>query len=148
MQDQVLMKMAAAPDSPVLLGAPFLGNTLFMPIIRECTEANLNNNCTPRLSAYVPGYARYRPVAYEITYSSEQFLIEGVEAMRDMGVRIWVNTLSPHHAAGIVDKHAIEDPAGTWGRVIALGGSIIQTDYPGLLIKYLRGRDQLKADTS
>lgn len=146
-QDQVLMKMAAAPDSPALVGAPFLGRTLFMPIIRECTKANLNNNCTPRLSTYVASYAPYRPVAYEITYSSEQFLNEGMDAIRGMGARIWVNTLSPHHAAGVIDGRAIEDPAGTWGRVIELGGSIIQTDYPGLLIKYLRGRVQPEPDT-
>ena len=136
--DQILMKMAAAPDSPVLADAPFIGKTLFMPIIRECTEQNVDNNCTSRLSAYVPRYAQYHPVAYEITYGSEEFLVEGADTIRAMGSRIWINTLSPHHAAGAIDQNAIEDPSGIWGRVISLGGNIIQTDYPRLLIDYLQ----------
>ena len=139
--DQILMKMAAAPDSPELANAAFRGKTLFMPIIRECTERNLHNNCTPRLSEYVPSYLAYDPIAYEITYSTEQFLIEGVPAITAMGSRIWINTLSPYQAAGIVDRNAIHDPAGTWGRVVELGGNIIQTDYPEMLIEFLRSQN-------
>lgn len=137
MSHQIVMKMAAAPDSQDLTNASFRGKTLFMPIIRECTERNLLNNCTPRLSTYVPTYAPYKPVAYEITYSTEEFFAEGVPTIRAMGSRVWVNTLSPHQAAGAIDEDAIQDPAGIWGRVIDLGANIIQTDYPELLIKYL-----------
>lgn len=134
---QIVMKMAAAPDAPELANASFRGKTLFMPIIRECTARNLQNNCTHRLSTYVPAYAPYDPVAYEITYSTEEFLSEGVPSIRAMGSRIWVNTLSPHQAAGAIDEQAILNPGGTWGRVIDLGGNIIQTDYPEALIRYL-----------
>lgn len=134
---QIVMKMAAAPDSPELTNASFRGKTLFMPIIRECTARNLENNCTPRLSTYVPNYAPYQPVAYEITYSTENFFTEGVPSIRAMGSRVWVNTLSPYQAAGAIDEDAIRDPAGTWGRIIDLGGNIIQTDYPEALIRYL-----------
>ena len=139
--DQILMKMAAAPDSPELMNAAFRGRTLFMPIIRECTERHRNNNCTPRLSDYVPTYEPYSPVAYEITYATERFLTEGVPSIQAMGSRVWVNTLSPHHAAGVVDQDAILDPAGTWGRVVSLGGNIIQTDYPEVLIDFLETRN-------
>ena len=138
---QILMKMAAAPESPELLNAAFRGRTLFMPIIRECTQRDLHNNCTSRLSEYVPSYEQYDPVAYEITFSTEKFLTEGVPAIRAMGGRIWVNTLSPHQAAGIIDVNAVRDPAGTWGRVISLGGNIIQTDYPDVLIRFLKAQD-------
>ena len=142
--DQIVMKMAAAPDSPKLANATFRGRTLFMPIIRECTERNLHDNCTLRLSEMVPSYEAYDPIAYEITYSTERFLIEGVPAIRAVGGRIWVNTLSPHHAAGIVDRNAIRDPGGTWGRVVDLGGNIIQTDYPEILIEFLKAENLRK----
>lgn len=134
---QIVMKMAAAPDSRKLANASFRGKTLFMPIIRECTARNLQNNCTNRLSTYVPAYAPYDPVAYEITYSTEEFFAEGVPSIQAMGSRVWVNTLSPHQAAGAIDEHAILNPGATWGRIIDLGGNIIQTDYPEALIRYL-----------
>ena len=142
--DQILMKMAAPPDSPDLVNATFRGKTLFMPIIRECTERNIKNNCTSRLSEYVPSYAAFGPVAYEITFSTERFLSEGVPAIQAMGSRVWINTLSPHQAAGIVDQDAIRAPSGTWGRVVSLGGNIIQTDYPEILIDFLESQNLRK----
>lgn len=134
---QILMKTALAPDDAELRDAPFLGKTLFMPIIRECTRSNETDPCTNRLSEYAPAFRRYQPIAYEITYSNEPFFAEGVATMTALGARIWVNTLNPTHAAGIVDDDAIRDPAATWGRIISMGADIIQTDRPRELIEYL-----------
>ena len=139
-KDQILMKMAAAPDSPVLVGADFRGKTLFMPIVRECTPRDLDRNCTPTLSAYIPRYEVYEPVAYEISFSTYAFFEEGVATMTREGGRIWVNTLSPRHAAGIIDDEAVKDPDSTWGVLIDAGANMIQTDRPRELITYLKSR--------
>lgn len=139
-QDQILMKMAAAPDHPALVGADFRGKTMFMPIVRECTPRDLDRNCTPTLSAYIPQYEVYDPVAYEISFSTYAFFEEGVATMTREGGRIWVNTLSPRHAAGIIDDKAVNDPDGTWGVLIDIGANMIQTDRPRELILYLKSR--------
>lgn len=137
---QVIMKMGVAPADPRLVNAPFVGRTMFMPIIRECTALDVARNCVPRLSLYIPEYRRYAPSAYEIIYSDEAFLKEGIGAIRAAGGRAWVNVLSPEHAAGRTDALALRDPDKGWGEVIALGGGILQTDYPARLTDYLQAR--------
>lgn len=145
MQDRTLMKMGALPDDPKLRNASFVGETLFMPIIRECTEHNEGLACTDSISSIAPGYARYGPIAYEVVYSSSDFLREGIGTMRTMGGRIWVNTLEPTLAAGHTDARAIADPDAHWGQVIRDGANIIQTDRPALLLEYLR-REGLRSN--
>ena len=139
-EDQVLMKMNALPESEKLSGAGFVGETLFMPIIRECGATTPADRCAPRLSQVVPRFGVYDPVAYEIIFTSFGYLREGVAAMRDNGGRIWVNSLQPHHAAGITDVQAVDDPDATWGRLVDMGVTMIQTDRPEALIAYLKGR--------
>lgn len=135
--NQILMKMTAAPDSPELRDAPFLGRTLFMPIIRECNE-HVPKNCARELSPYARQYRPFDPIAFEITYSNETFLTQGVGTLTELGGRIWVNTLNPRLAGGITDEQALKDPNATWGRVLAAGANILQTDRPEELIAYLR----------
>lgn len=139
-EDQILMKMGARADDARLINADFIGKTLFMPIIRQCAWLNLTRNCVSRLGESISSYERFNPVAYEIIYRDEDFFREGVPEMQRSGGRIWVNTLSPGHAAGIVDENAVTDPGATWGRIISLGANMIQTDYPGKLIEFLRAK--------
>ena len=138
MQDQTLMKMSALPDDPMLRNARFVGRTLFMPIIRECTGQIGGLACTDAISALAPDFSRYDPVAYEIVYSASEFLREGVSAMQALGGRIWVNTLDPTLAGGHTDALAVTDPDAHWGEVIRDGANIIQTDQPALLLDYLQ----------
>ncbi len=135
---QILMKIAALPGSPELENAKFLGKTHFMPIIRECTPRYAGYVCSPDLSDVVPGYAKYKPVAYEITFTHEAYLIDGVAAIKTAGGRIWANSLAPHHAAGLIDSDAVQNPEAVWGRMVDLGVNIIQTDNPKSLLSYLK----------
>lgn len=140
MSDQIIMKMTAGPEDPFLVNAPFLGQTHFMPVIRQCTESTELGSCAPTLSEIVDGYDRFQPVAYEITFVDLNYLTEGMPDMLDNERRIWVNTLEPHHAAGLIDDDALIDPDSVWGALIDQGVDMIQTDNPRELIKYLRGR--------
>lgn len=137
-RNQILMKMVAGPDSQDLRDAPFLGRTLFMPIIRECNPPQVARDCVRELDQYAREYQRFDPIAFEITYSNETFLTGGVPAMTALGARIWVNTLNPTLAGGITDERALKDPDATWGRIVAAGANIIQTDRPEELIAYLQ----------
>ena len=140
MGDQIVLKMRAGADDPNLRDAPFLGKTLFMPIIGECEPANLDKVCAPVLGQAVGGYEPFAPVAYEIVFQHRAYLEEGRDELEATDRRIWVNTLSPNHAAGLIDADAVDEPDAVWGEVLRLGADIIQTDYPAELIAYLSGK--------
>ena len=59
----------------------------------------------------------------------------GVES----GSKLWVNTLWPSLNGGYDDNAAYEatDPGEIYDVILGLGTSIIQTDRPEMLIKYL-----------
>lgn len=129
--DHVVMKLEVPPDHPLLRGAPFMGNTHFMPKI---TQGGVP------LSMFALEYAFTQPVAFELKFETEAYLVEGVSAIVNMDARIWVNTLEPDKCAYHHDTVALQDPVAHWGRLVDLGVNMIQTDYPGALLKYLASR--------
>ena len=137
--DQVLIKMDALPDESRLRSAKFLGETYFMPIIRECRERP-DETCSESLSRVAPQYAPYDPVAYEIVFQHESYLSEGVESVTGEEARLWVNTLAADHAAGHVDDQNLADPDAHWGHLINMKVNMIQTDRPELLMQYLESK--------
>ena len=141
-EDQIVSKIGVkTPDDPALRNATFWKHGYFMPILRECTPHRISNDldCAPSLSAATEMYQPYNPIAFEVTYTSEDYLREGLPVMLAKG-RVWINTLSPNHAAGIVDSKAVLDPEATWGHLLDMGVNMIQTDEPEALLMYLRQR--------
>lgn len=128
--DHVLMKSSLPAEDPSLRTAGLLQAGYFMPIIAQ-------NRAFGPIAQAVPKYRDLKPIAYEIVFQDEAYLAAGVPAMREAGGRIWVNTLEPHHAAGHVDEDALRNPEAHWGRLMALGATIIQTDEPAALKAYL-----------
>jgi hypothetical protein len=55
--------------------------------------------------------------------------------------RVWVATMFPQDVAGLGDAQAIQDPQGTWGRLLAAGANMIMTNEPAALLEYLRQRE-------
>ena len=148
-EDQIISKIAvSAPDDPSLTDVTFWKHGHFMPILSECTDYHKSNNrpCTPNIAEALSGYDQYSPFAYEVTYLSEEYLLNGLPEMRSKG-RIWVNTMFPHHAGGIVDTSALKAPDVTWGHLIDMGVNMIQTDEPEALTDYLDARG-LRASAS
>ena len=134
---QVLMKMRAAPDAPQLVNAAFLGRALFMPVIVQCDDSKEEARfCASGLDPLVDDYMAFNPIAFEIVYTQDEFLLSGVDAMRTRG-RIWVNTLRPQFSAGRTDDRAVVNPDNVWGWLLDKGVSMIQTDYPIELLRYL-----------
>lgn len=131
MLDQVIMKLEVPPDDPQLRNPPYIGKTHFMP--------KITHNIQP-LSATAPTYAYTKPVAYELKFETEDYLVEGRAAIEAADARIRINTLEPHKCAYHDDSVAILDPAAHWGALLDLGVNMIQTDYPRELIEYLGSR--------
>jgi len=137
-QDQVLIKKRTAPDDPELRQSAYIKKALFMPVIVQC-DADEDDQafCTKSLVPVVEAFSELQPVAYEIVYQENTFLTEAIPTMRQSG-RVWVNTLQYGLSGTIGDEAAAQDPANTWGKLVADGVSMIQTDYPIELITYLK----------
>lgn len=94
------------------------------------------------MSDVVVSYATLNPVAVAVRFPDWDYLAEGREAPRRLGARLWVNTLSEYHSAGLTDADALADPDALWGRLIANGVNMIQTDEPEALKRYLAGIEE------
>ena len=57
------------------------------------------------------------------------------------GSKLWVNSLWPSLNGGLCDDAAVEgDPAEVYGKLVDMGATMIQTDRPELLIRYLESK--------
>lgn len=129
LEDQILIKMTlSSPEDAALTDAAFLGNTFFMPIIRED-----NGPLAPQVSSLEP----LDPVAFEVIYRTELQLSKACEAAALQKARCWVNTMWDSLSPGHSDEVSILAPDDHWGHLIRLGINMIQTDQPEELIHYL-----------
>lgn len=142
MSEAILMKMNADPVSPKLTGASFVGRVNFMPILHECDPFYEKSFCSKTLAPIVDDYRTYKPIAYEIVFSNDEFLSEGVPSIETEGSRVWVNTMFYKHSAGRLGEDGIVDPDKVWGSLVRMGANMIQTDYPEDVIKYLSTIDR------
>ncbi|MFT7233308.1 MAG: glycerophosphoryl diester phosphodiesterase [Cyclobacteriaceae bacterium] len=79
----------------------------------------------------------YRPVAFEILFNVEGRHDQAIYMIKNMGSKVWINSLWPEFNAGHDDERAVKDPEGSYGWLANIGAQIIQTDRPALLIDYL-----------
>lgn len=84
-------------------------------------------------AAVAPYFAQFRPEAVHIDESHHR--PEVVTQIRSLGARVWLNAL------GETDRLAASRGPAAFEAVLQYGANIIQTDYPELLLKYLKGRN-------
>ena len=133
---QVLMKGKSGIDKVNEDMAKHEHNLLYMPVI------DINK---PKGQALFAEYVDRGvvPMAFEVCwqYPGEE-MDNCVAEIKKMGSKLWVNTFWPSVCGGFGndDDAALEvaDPAEVYGQYIDMGASMIQTDRPELLIKYLR----------
>lgn len=80
------------------------------------------------------------PLAYEVCFSKLDDVVKDCcKRVVESGSKLWINTLWPSLNGGYDDNAAFEggDPDSIYGVILGLGTSIIQTDRPEMLIKYL-----------
>lgn len=134
MNGQILMKLYDTPSDARLINAPFHGKTHYMPIVGVCLPRKAPD-CKPQLRAPLAEYARFNPVAYEVSFfDNREFLKQAISSPRAKDTRIWVNSL------GKDDERALTDPETAWGGLIEMGVSMIQTDRPEELKAFLQAR--------
>lgn len=141
MTDQVLIK-SGKPLSEVRKNfSEHARNMMYMPVISVGSSNGWQ---------LFKEYLNESPLAFEICFDT---LDERVESMawdvNVAGSKLWVNTIWASLCGGYDDDRAFDTDAATvYGRILALGTSIIQTDRPEFLIRYLEkaGRRKEKAN--
>lgn len=103
----------------------------YMPIIQLGKEEDMG-----KISEYLKSYKVY---GFEFTIgTTEKYLID-FKKLRENKVKIWVNSLWPHHNAGNNDDLILDHP-NIYDWYIHKGVNIIQTDRPKELIHYLKSK--------
>ncbi len=108
-------------------------NLMYMPI------ASVGN--AKEMSVF-DGYIQAKPaqMAYEICFGTLDDNVRAtVRTLLDSGSKLWVNTIWASLCGGYDDDAAFDaaDPDAIYGPILDLGTSIIQTDRPEFLIRYL-----------
>jgi glycerophosphoryl diester phosphodiesterase len=103
----------------------------YMPIIRLGKEDDLKN-----ISDFIKNYRIY---GFEFTIGSTEKDLIDFKKLKENKVKIWVNSLWPHHNAGNNDDKVLDNP-DVYDWYISKGVNIIQTDRPKELIMYLKSK--------
>ena len=112
-----------------------------MPILVQCNEETRDGNyCSTELASDATRYDRFSPVAYEVVFGDDSFVDGDLARIIERGGAVWVNTLDPSMSGGRPDDEGALVPEDTWGTLIDMGVSIIQTDEPTALLAYLQRR--------
>ena len=120
------------------------GTFLYMPILDIDTEKGIE-----RFEEWEK--CEKRPFAYELCFRTEKLdvltRLEAVQASN--GPRIWINTLWDSLCAGHADDRGFGgDVEGSWGWCLGHNATMIQTDRPPELIRYLESKGRRNLDAA
>lgn len=96
---------------------------------------------TTKGNTLINAYRGRKYTIFHPTFSSDTIpLLKWLPSVKRAGIHLWLNALWPEHNAGHDDDIAVEEnkPEETWGWLIQQGATIIQTDRPEALLKYLK----------
>lgn len=129
---QIIIKSGKAPEQVMKENADVLKKAIYMPII------SLDAKDAPEK---VAANLALKPVAIECCIGKYSDQVEQLlQQIRAAGVKVWINSIWPSLCDGHDDDRAVElkDPDGSWGWILDRGASLIQTDRPADLVKYLK----------
>ena len=97
------------------------------------------NPSSPETDIIIDSYKRHKRTIFQTVFATDTVrILSKIPKIRKTNP-VWFNALWPEHSAGHDDDTAVEDnkPDETWGWLIAKGATIIQTDRPKELTKYI-----------
>jgi len=141
MEKEVILKERFSPEKLEKLVGPEIWKDMvarrltYMPIIWINKEQKLFKEWEN---------SELKPVAYELCIKKEKpagVLKKLASKTGKGGARIWINTLWDELCAGRTDERGYKgDTEGSWGWWLEKGATMIQTDRPEELLKYLKGK--------
>jgi glycerophosphoryl diester phosphodiesterase len=134
MKDQVIFNIPNVTlDSLEAMGLKNLDESLMLNVLGFPVD-------TVKAAAIVASFHRRNNVVFHPTFSSDTIpFISWLPSLRQRGFHVWLNALWPEHNGGHDDDRAVERGLKdeTWGWLVQNGATIIQTDRPVELKKYL-----------
>ncbi|MDY7522835.1 glycerophosphodiester phosphodiesterase family protein [Sphingomonas sp. 10B4] len=130
--DGVIVKEPVGIGSPILTGVAPFDRVPFMPILSPAGDGSDLPALATRQTSRRP------PVALELPRMTDATLpvLSGIALAHR--TRLWVNTLWEGFVRGWGgDVDALRDPDAVWGRLKRAGVSVIQTDEPEALLRFL-----------
>ena len=133
--DQVLIKGKRPAEDVAAKFADHRVNMMYMPII---------DILKPQGRELFEEYRKQetQPLAYEVCW--DEYTPEVETCMKRIvagGSKLWVNSLWPSLCGGLDDDRAFRgEIEAVYGRLLEMGATIIQTDRPELLIRYLESK--------
>jgi len=132
-QSRVVFLTEAAPNTPQLRNARFLGKSAFIPIVPQCLVVKRNADCynEDTLGQAFTDFRSLVPVAYLPAFDGNAFLAKSAAAIRRSGVKIMGSSEEPGQ---------LQDPDALWGPLLRMHVSLILTDHASELTEYLKAR--------
>lgn len=133
--EQVLIKGKRPVDTVTAKFAAHDCNMMYMPVI-DILKPQGRTLFKEYQSKVTP------PLAYEVCWDEYTPLVETcMRQIVDSGSKLWVNSLWDSLCGGLSDDAAFTgSPDRVYGKLLDMGASVIQTDRPELLIRYLESQ--------
>ena len=140
MTDQVLIKSGRPLAEVRRKLSEHPHNMMYMPVISVAEPAKMGT---------FDGYVAVQPpqLAYELCFGKlNDNVRQAARRALSSGSKIWVNTIWGSLCGEYDDDRAFDspDPDAVYGPILDLGTSIIQTDRPEFLIRYLEKKGRRK----
>ena len=135
MLGQTLIKGRLTASEVESVFSAYSENCLFMPIVNFSKKHH-----DEILRSY--GQLPTPPLACEVCWSEYTPDVEAcMKKVLSGGSKLWVNSLWPSLCGGLDDDRAFRgEIEAVYGRLLEMGATIIQTDRPELLIRYLESK--------
>lgn len=143
MTDQVLIKSGNLRDKVQQRLSRYSHNMMYMPVVSVSAGSDMKV-----FNSYINASGAV-PIAFELCFNTLDSQVRNTaKQVLASGSKVWVNTIWGSLCGKYDDDRAFDspDPDAVYGPILDLGTSIIQTDRPEFLIKYLakKGRRHLR----
>ena len=134
MTDQVLIKNGQPLDKVQQRMSRHAHKMMYMPVVSVAAGSDMTT-----FNSYLASPEAV-PIAFELCFDTLDDNVKNTaRRVLDAGSKVWVNTIWGSLCGDYDDDRAYDspDPDKVYGPILDLGTSIIQTDRPEFLIKYL-----------
>ena len=134
MTDQVLIKSGLPLDKVQQRMSRHAHKMMYMPVVSVSGSSDMTT-----FNSYLASPAAV-PIAFELCFGTLDDNVKNTaRRVLDAGSKVWVNTIWGSLCGNYDDDRAYDspEPDKVYGPILDLGTSIIQTDRPEFLIKYL-----------
>ena len=134
MTDQVLIKSGNPRDKVQQRLSRYPHNMMYMPVVSVSAGSDMKV-----FNSYI-NTSEAVPIAFELCFNTLDSQVRNTaKQVLASGSKVWVNTIWGSLCGNYDDDRAFDspDPDAVYGPILDLGTSIIQTDRPEFIIKYL-----------